>query len=150
MPADNKAQSRRVIEEVWNKGNLEVIDELVARDHVLNDPSYPDPGRGPESVKRFVRMYREAFPDVRITIDDQIAEGDKVVTSWTARGTHRGALMGIPPTGKKAEVSGILIDRFSGGKIAETLGRWDTLGLLRQIGAVPEPEMAEQPERTRR
>ena len=83
------------------------------------------------------RVFRGAFPDTRITIEDQVAEGDRVVTRWTARGTHQGDLMGIPPSGASGEIGGVTINRISGGKIAETWGSYDLLGLIRQIGATP-------------
>ncbi len=84
-------------------------------------------------------MYRKAFPDLRLTIDDQIAEGETVVTRWTATGTHEGELMGIPPTGKQATTTGININHVSGGKLVDGWGIFDQLGLLQQIGAVPVP-----------
>lgn len=84
-------------------------------------------------------MYRAAFPDVQSTIEDTIAEGDKVVTRWTARGTHRGALMGIPPTGKELTVTGMGILRIEGGRIMEAWGIFDQFGMLQQIGVIPTP-----------
>lgn len=91
---------------------------------------------GREGFKQFVLMYRSAFPDMHITIEDQIAEGDKVVSRWTARGTHQGELMGIPPTGKQATVTGINIERFANGKFVEEWSNFDALGLLQQLGVV--------------
>jgi predicted ester cyclase len=84
-------------------------------------------------------MYRTAFPDLQIPIEDVIAEGDRVVTRWTTRGTHQGELMGAAPTGNQLTVTGILIDRVSGGKIEEEWVDYDTLHLMQQIGAVPQP-----------
>lgn len=137
MSEQNKAIVRRLIEEAW-KGNLDVIDELVDRDYVGYDPSNPEPVRGPEGMKEFVTTYRTAFPDANITIEDQIAEGDKVVTRWTGRGTHEGDLMGIAPTRKQATVTGISIARLADGKVVEDWTNWDTLGLMQQLGVVPE------------
>ena len=92
-----------------------------------------------EQYKQLVTMYFSAFPDLHLTIEDQIAEGDKVVTRWTARGTHQGPFMGIPPTGKRAVVTGIAIDRFANGKFVENWNNGDDLGLLQQLGVVPVP-----------
>ena len=88
-------------------------------------------------------MYRTAFPDMRITIEDQVAEGDKVVTRWTASGTHQGDLMGIDPTGRRATVTGITIDRISGGKVEETWTNFDAMGMMQQLGVIPSPEQAQ-------
>jgi predicted SnoaL-like aldol condensation-catalyzing enzyme len=96
---ENKALARRVLEEMFNKGNLEVADELLAPDYVDHDPAMPEDVRGPEGFKEYVRAYRSAFSDIHIRIEEQIAEGDKVVTRWTGTGTHDGDLAGIaPPT----------------------------------------------------
>jgi predicted ester cyclase len=93
--------------------------------------------RGPEVFKRTVSMYRAAFPDVRITVDDVIAADDKVVLRWHSEGTHRGELEGLAPTGARASVTGIGIDRWKDGKIVEAWTEWDNLGLARQLGAAP-------------
>ena len=92
---------------------------------------------GPDGLKQFVQIYRGAFPDVRITINDQIAEGDKVVTRWTATGTHKGQLMGIAPTNKHATVTGVDIDRYQDGKVVEAWASYDMFGMLQQLGVVP-------------
>jgi len=133
----NKAMDRRVYEEVWNGGNLAVIDELVAANYVDHDQEPTSALEGLEGLKQSVTMYRTAFPDVHFTIDDQIAEGDLLVTRWTARGTHQGPLMGIPPTGKQAMVTGISITRVASGKVVEGWTNFDALGLLQQLGAGP-------------
>jgi predicted ester cyclase len=88
-------------------------------------------------------VYRTTFPDVRITIEDQVAEGDKVVTRWTGRGIHQGDLMGIAPTGTRATVTGITIDHISGGKVAETWANFDVMGMIQQLGVIPSPEQAQ-------
>lgn len=137
MSEENKALVRRVFEDVWNKGNLAVVDELCATNYLGHQPSIPEGIRGPEGFKQFVTMYRTAFPDVQFTIEDMIAEGDKVVDRWTARGTHKGALMDIPPTGKQVTVTGMGIVRIEGGKAVEAWGNFDQLGLLQQLGVVP-------------
>jgi steroid delta-isomerase-like uncharacterized protein len=137
MTEENKRAARAVIEEVFNGGRLELADELIAPDSVGHDPALPEPTRGVEGFKEVVTGYRTAFPDLQITVDDQIAEGSLVATRWTARGTHQGDLWGIAPTGKEATVTGIGIDRFEDGRIVESWTNWDTLGLFQQIGISP-------------
>ena len=132
---------RRVTEEPW-RGDFDLIDEHVAASYVGHDPSQPEPVRGPDGFKEFIRTYRAAFRDARITIDHMFADGDFVATRWTGRGVHEGELMGIAPTGKEATVTGITITRFEGGKIVEDWTNWDTLGMLVQLGAVPAPARA--------
>jgi steroid delta-isomerase-like uncharacterized protein len=133
----NKKAAKRIFEDLFNRGRYEAADEIVHEDALGHDPAIPEPTRGPEGLKESVRGYREAFPDLHVSIDQQVAEGDFVATRWTARGTHRGELFGIAPTGKESIVTGITIDRFKDGKIAESHTNWDTLGLLQQIGAIP-------------
>jgi steroid delta-isomerase-like uncharacterized protein len=131
----NKALVRRSLEEVWNQGKLALIAELTAPNATYYDANVPG-GKftGPEGVKQFVEIYRTAFPDVRITINDQVADGDKVATRWTATGTHKGQLMGIPATNKHATVTGINIDRFHDGKVVESWANYDMFGMLQQLG----------------
>jgi steroid delta-isomerase-like uncharacterized protein len=131
----NKEIVRRLGVEPW-EGNLDVIDELVAPDYVGHDPAQPEM-HGPEGIKEFITGYLAGFPDGRITIDGQLAEGDMVASRWTGRGTHQGELMGIPPTGKQVTVSGITISRVKNGKVVEEWSNWDTLGMLQQLGVVP-------------
>jgi steroid delta-isomerase-like uncharacterized protein len=140
MSEDNKALVRRYFEEIWDKGNLDLIDELFTTNFVRHGPTATEGEvHGLEGFKALVSMYRSALPDLRVPIEDLIAEGDRVVTRWTARGTHQGELMGNAPTGDRASVSGILIDRISGGKIEEEWVDYDTLHLMQQIGGVPQP-----------
>jgi len=138
MTDQNKALARRNFEEVWNQGKLAVIDELVAMDATFHDPNVPG-GKftGPEGLKQFVEIYKKAFPDVQLTINDQVAEGDKVVSRWTATGTHKGELMGIAPTGKRVTVTGCNIDQYLTGKVVEGWASYDMLGMLQQLGVVP-------------
>ena len=137
---ENKAVSRRVAEEVFNGGNVDLADELYAPDYVLHDPSLPEDLHGPEGIKRYAAMTLGAFPDIRVAVEDQVAEGDKVVSRWTATGTHTGDLMGIPPTGRRVDISGVTINRFSGGKIVEDWYQSDDLGMMQQLGVVPSGE----------
>jgi steroid delta-isomerase-like uncharacterized protein len=134
---ENKAIARRWAEEVWSEGNLGRIEELVLPDYVEHDPAVPEEVRGPEGVRRYIEEFRRAFPDMRLTVEDQVAEGDRVVTRWTARGTHRGEFMGLPASGNRLEMGGMSIDRFSGGRLVESWENYDALGMMRQIGALP-------------
>jgi steroid delta-isomerase-like uncharacterized protein len=140
-PLTPKEIARRLTEEPWT-GDLGVIDELVAPEFVGHNP----PGRvqnvGPAGFREFVETYRSAFPDARVTVDSQLADGDRVVTRWTAQGTHRGELMGIDPTGREVTVNGITISRISAGKVVESWSNWDALGMLVQLGVVLEPARA--------
>ena len=138
MSEQNKAIVRRLIEEVWNKGNLSLADELFTPNYEHHDASSPDFGRGPESEKLRATLYRTAFPDLRVTIEDIIAEGETVMARWSCRGTHKGDLSGLAPTGKQFTISGVSIARFSGSKMAEGYVNWDALGLMQQLGVVPE------------
>ena len=138
MYEGNKNVVRRLFEEVWNKGNLQVTDELFTPNYTHHDASTPDVGRGPESEKKRATLYRAAFPDFRLTIEDLIADGETVMARWSCRGTHKGDLSGIAPTGKQFTISGVSIARFANGKMAEGWVNWDALGLMQQLGVVPE------------
>jgi steroid delta-isomerase-like uncharacterized protein len=133
---ENKALARRVLEEMFNKGNLDVADELLASDYVDHDPAMPEDIRGPEGFKQYVGAYRSAFSDLHVEIEDQIAEGDKVVTRWTGNGTHDGELSGIAPTGNRVTMPGMEIVRISGGKLVEGWEGCDSMNLMRQLGVV--------------
>jgi len=134
---ENKALVRRFLEEVWNKGKLALVNEFLATDYVYHHPT----GmvlHGIEKYKQLVSEVRTAFPDIHFTIDDMVAERDKVVYRWTLRGTHKNEFRGIPPTGKTVTMWGIFIDLIAGGKFVESWDRYDTLGLMRQLGVIPE------------
>jgi len=132
MSEANKAQVRRVIEEVYNRGDLAAVDTLTASDLVIHAASREI--RGPDGAKQYVAALRAAFPDIRFVIDDQIAEGDMVVTRWTARGTHAGPFESVPATGRKIRLTGTDVDRIVDGRIAECWAEADELGLMRQLG----------------
>lgn len=121
MPASDrhKALVRRWLEEVFSSGDLDAADGLFAPNYALHDPSYPRDVHGPEGVKRYVSAYRAAFSELDVTVEDQFAEEDKVVTRWTARGTHSGEFLGLEPTHQEIAVSGIEFDRVAGGQIDE-------------------------------
>jgi steroid delta-isomerase-like uncharacterized protein len=134
----NKALARRTFEELWNQGNLAASPELYDANHVSHGLGMDVPP-GIEGLNQFITLYRTAYPDTHFTIEDQLAEGDKVATRWTAIGTHRGDLMGIAPTGKRVTVTGMAISRIVEGKIRETWNNFDALGQLQQLGVVPGP-----------
>lgn len=142
MTETNKNVSRRVLEEIFNEGRYEIVGEVVGDDYVGYDPAQPELTIGPDGARRQAEGYRAAFPDLRLTIEDQIAEGEKVVTRWRGSGTHEGELFGIAATGKQTTVTGITIDRIIDGRIVESWTNWDTLGLLQQLGAVAQPAHA--------
>jgi steroid delta-isomerase-like uncharacterized protein len=140
---ENKALVRRMLEEGFNEGNLDLADELYAPDYVYHEPGTPELPPGPEGVKQLMGMYKTAFPDAHITVEDVICEGDKVVARFTARGTHLGELAGIAASGNQVEVAGISVNRIENGRIAEEWECFDALGMMQQIGAIPAPEAAE-------
>jgi predicted ester cyclase len=137
---DNKAKVSRFYEEACNMGNLAAIDDLVAPEEINHPyPGDPDSGRGPEATKQFVTTLRTSWPDIRIAVEHQIAEGDWVMTRWTARGTYQGGDPTLPATavGKPATITGISINRFAGGKSVESWTEYDRLGMLQQLGVMP-------------
>jgi steroid delta-isomerase-like uncharacterized protein len=134
---ENKVVARRWSEELWGQGDLAVADEIIAPDYVRHDAGDPFPARGPEDVKHIVCLLRAMLPDLRIDVEDQIAEGDKVVSRYTASGTDTRGYMGRPPTGRAIRNVGIQIFRFADGKIVESWAVRDDLGALRQLGHVP-------------
>jgi len=130
----NKAIERRFVEEFWNENKLDSVADFYAEDYRRHDPNTPDVSAGPEGVREVAAVLRAAFPDVRLQIEDMLAEGDLVATRWTATSTHLGEFEGIAPTGKRLEVSGISITRFVNGKITDEWVSWDAAGLLKTIG----------------
>jgi steroid delta-isomerase-like uncharacterized protein len=134
---ENRALDRRYVTEVLDQGNLDAIDELMAPDYVGHVPGYPPMSRADD--RAMLTMLRAAFPDLRFTIEDQIADGDRVMHRLVAQGTHTGAFMGVPPTGRRVTVTGMNVNRIVDGRIAEAWGIIDMLGLLQQIGAIPTP-----------
>jgi steroid delta-isomerase-like uncharacterized protein len=136
MAMDNIGLVRRYIEEVWNKGNLALVDELVSDKYVAVEPIVGDV-RGLEALRTQVQVFRGAFPDLRLTIEEIGTAGERVYTRWTSRGTHRGIFMGIPPTNNRGEIRGMSSDRIAGGKIVEHHASYDSLLFLQIMGAVP-------------
>jgi predicted ester cyclase len=139
---ENRIVVRREFEEIFSQeGNLDAAEEIYAPNYVGHEPTFGDV-HGVEGAKQFAATYRQAFPDVQTTMEDQVAEGDKVVTRFTSRGTHQGESEDFgPPTGNRIEVTGITIEQFSEeGKIVEDWTNFDALGLMQQLGLVPEQQ----------
>ncbi len=136
MSEENKAIMRRFYEDLFGSGDLSVADEIVATEFVNHNPP-PGESPGREGIKEFVTLFRTAFPDIHYTVEDQIAEGDKVVTRFTMTGTHRGDFPGIPATGKPITVTAIGIHRLAGGKTQEAWFNSDLLGMMQQLGVIP-------------
>jgi steroid delta-isomerase-like uncharacterized protein len=132
----NKKLSNLINENIISQGNLALADEILSPDYVDHN-ALPGLATGITGFKQGVEIYRSAFSDLKIKVDDMIADGDKVVTRWTATGTHNGELMGIPPTGSRVSISGISIDRCANGKIAEHWDVFDQLGMMQQLGVIP-------------
>lgn len=133
---DNLANSRRLIEEAWNQGKFEVIDELIAPECVNHDLSTHEEVEGLDAHKERIEAYRTAMPDLRVTIEDAFAGGDDVCMRWRARATNEGELLGNPPTHKQVDFTGMSIDRWEGGKLVEVWDQWDYLGFMQQLGLV--------------
>lgn len=140
MSERNKAVERRLLDEVYSQGNIAVIDELVAGDFIGHGTAADGGDLGRDDYRQFVVELRSAFPDLQMMVEDQIAEGDKVVTRFRACGTHAGTFQGISPTWKRGEMSGTVIDRVADGKIIECWSNTNELGLLQQLGAMPVPQ----------
>lgn len=138
---ENKIHVRRLYEEVFNQKNPAAIDDYFAPD-VIDHSLPPGVPGGIEGVKLTISLFLAAFPDLHITVEDLIAEGDKVVARWTLRGTHQGASLGMPPTGKQVTMPGISIVRLEGSKSAEQWVIHDQLGMLQQLGLAPVPAQA--------
>jgi steroid delta-isomerase-like uncharacterized protein len=143
---ENKAIVRRFWG-VWEEGNIDLVDELLAPDYVNHTPATPDQPTGPEGVKGVVAMFRSAMPDLRVIIEDTIAEGDKVAVRYTLKGTHEGELFGVPPTGKRLSIKSIAVERVSEGRIRDHWRVTESLDMMQQLCVVPEPghEDVEQP-----
>ena len=137
MSDENKALVRRWVE-AFNEGDHEAVDELIADSYVRHDANSPEV-RGPEEEKQLIAMYRAAFPDLRFTIEDMVAEDDRVATRLGISATHKGELLGIPPTGNRLSFTAMEFYRLKDGKIEEQWVNVDTLGMMQQLGAIPAP-----------
>lgn len=133
----NKATMRAIPEQIFNLGNIDAADRLFAANYIEHVPVIPGLPPGVAGLKVYVTAVRSAFPDLRLTVEDLVAEGDRVVMRASVTGTHKGELMGIPPTGKQATWTEIHICRFADGKVVEHWANSDQLGMLQQLGAIP-------------
>ena len=149
MPVE---ENKKVVQRFWKVWEVEnfvdLIDELLAPDYINHSPGTPDQPAGPAGVKAVVSMFRSGMPDLRVTIDDMIAEGDKVATRYTIEGTHEGELFGVPPTGRRVSIESMTVERVSGGKIIEHRRITDTLDMMQQLGVVPESGQEERAQAT--
>ena len=132
----------RSIQDVWNEGNFDVIEDYVSSDFVVHGSIASGDTLGPDGIREYFATLRRAFPDLHFTIESQIAEDDLVVTHWEASGTNTGEFQGMPPTGKQCQIAGHDIDRIANGKIVECWSLFDELGLFIELGIVPSPEPA--------
>src|SRR5208282_6439273 len=137
MPQDTKAIIRRLYEEVWNKRKLEMVSEIISPSHALHDNNFPGSSVGPEAYRAQMAIYLAAFPDLHFTIQDTIAEKDKIAASWTITGTHKGEFWGVRPTNRKMTMDGMTIHHIANEKIIDSYISSDALGLMRQLGVVP-------------
>ena len=137
MSEENKAVVRRWVE-AFNEGNIDAVDELLTDSYVRHDPNSPEV-RGPEEEKQLIAMYRSAFPDLHFTLEDIVAEDDRVATRLGISATHKGELLGIPPTENRLSFTAMELYRLREGKIDEQWVNVDTLGMMQQIGAIPVP-----------
>jgi predicted ester cyclase len=134
----NKQMISRYFEEVWNQGKLEVLDELIAPNYINHSPKAPNPKPGPEGLKPIVAALRKGMPDVKYTIQDMVVSSDKVAVRLIITGTHTGDLFGIAPTGKKVAFNQFQIERIENGKIVEHWRQTDDLGMMKQLGLLPD------------
>jgi steroid delta-isomerase-like uncharacterized protein len=139
---DAELVAKRLLEEPWR--DVEVLDDLVSPEYVGYDPADAEPVKGPAGVRASIGRYLDAFPDAVLSVEEQVCEGTRVASRWTARGTHTGEIAGMAPTGRQATVSGMTVFRIEDGKAVEGWTSWDRLGLLVQLGAVSEPAHASE------
>ena len=144
MSANVKELVRRYREELWNRGDLRIADEIIASNcaYHINDPISSRSGSGPEQAMKEVVTYHAAFPDLHITIEDLFAEGDRAMVRWTFQGTHQGNFCGMAPGRMKISVTGMDMYRVVDGKIQEYWMNWDTMGFMQQLGLEPFVERA--------
>jgi steroid delta-isomerase-like uncharacterized protein len=141
--AENKTIARRFNEDVWGRGDEAALEELLVPDFVDHD-ALPGQSPGREGHRQILAAFRSAFPDLSVATEDLVAEGEKVVTRWTARGTHQGELMGITPTGKEVTIKGIDVLRIAEGRIVERWAQFNDLEMMQQLGTISEPGQSEE------
>jgi steroid delta-isomerase-like uncharacterized protein len=137
MTLENKSIARRLYQEVWNERKLDVVDELISPSHALHEPNASDSLVGPQAYKRTVTVFLTGIPDLRFKVQDMISENDKLAVSWVISGTQQGDFYDVPATNKKITVEGVTIHQIDGGKILDSYVTWDTLSVMRRLGAVP-------------
>jgi steroid delta-isomerase-like uncharacterized protein len=137
MSAENKAIIRRLYGEVWNARRLDLVNEIISPSHALHGTNTEGAAIGPEAYKSTVTRFLTGLPDLRFSIDDMVAEDEKLVVSWNISGTHKGDFMGVPATNKKVSIDGITINHVVNGKIMDSYVSWDALGTLQQLGVAP-------------
>ena len=137
MSIDENKRLVRHFVQVWTPGNLGLLDELAAPDIVLSYPALPQPVRGIEALRQFLAAFHAAFPDAHYTVEEEVAEGDKVVLRWRITGTQQGDLLGVPPTGRSVAWGGIAIFTVANGRVVSERGEEDALGLMQQLGVIP-------------
>ena len=137
MPAEASKLTMQKFVEFINTASATLADELISTEAIFHVPGNPEPMRGPAGYLAIIAMMREGFPDIQWTLEEMVAENDKVAARFTMRGTHRGTFFGVAPTGKKIAVQAMNLYRLSDGKFVEERGQPDMLGLLQQIGAAP-------------
>jgi steroid delta-isomerase-like uncharacterized protein len=141
-PDENKQIVQRFVEECWNQGNLNKVSELLADQVRFHDPVFPNMNAGIQNIQNHIETSRKAFPDLKFTVDDTIAERNEVVVHWTAHGTHKGAFLGMPPTNRKVTIDGTSIYRLEGSKIAEAHANWNLATMMAQLGVIEIPREA--------
>jgi steroid delta-isomerase-like uncharacterized protein len=141
-PEANKKIVQRFVEECWNQGNLNKISELLADQARFHDAVFPNLNPGIQNIKNHIEGCRKAFPDLKFTVEDTIAERNEVVNHWRATGTHKGQFLGMPPTNRRVTVDGTSIYRLEGGKIAEAHANWNLASMMQQIGVIEIPQEA--------
>lgn len=142
-PEQNKKIVHRFVEECWNRGNMNTATELLTDRVRFHDPVFPNLNAGIQNIQNHIEQCRRAFPDLKFTIDDTIAERDEVVLHWTIRGTHSGPFLGMQPTNHKVTINGTSIYRLEGGKIAEAYANWNLGSMMAQLGVVELPKEAQ-------
>ena len=142
MSEQSKALVRRYLDDVFAKGDFDAIPAIFAADYVERDPASEGTIRGHDGVRGDLEPFVSAFSDTQVTVEDQLAEGDRVATRVTVRATHVEGLRGLSPTGERIEVTGTVVHRVADGRLAEGWWNWDTLGLMRQLGAIPAEQAA--------
>lgn len=131
--------ARKMCEEIYGQGKIELIQQLVHDDAIAHEPSMGRTDR--KGIEQIVQGYRRGFPDLEVKVTDTVAQGDKVVIRWRAAGTHRGDFFGVPASSQRVTIEGMSELLFQGGKIKESWDHYDMLGMMRQIGAIPESAM---------